>query len=320
VLAPVLSLAAPAKALAVLAATHAPPPITMFQAVVLGLLQGVTELFPVSSLGHTVLFPTLFGWHSLVKAQSNPESFWLAFVVMLHVGSAVGLLVYFWKDWARIIAAFFRSVVHRRIETPTERLAWLIVIATIPAGILGLLLEHPIRVALAKPLAAAIFLTVNGVILLGAERLRRRATVRALARADGATDDGGRPLEKLKYGESAVIGLAQSTALIAGISRDGVCMTAGLLRGLDHEDSARFAFLLATPVILAAGVFKVSDLTGPLGAGVRGQAVVAALCAAVAAVFCVAFLMRYFRNRTLTPFGIYCLLFGISMIAYTSVT
>ena len=113
----------------------------MFQAAVLGVLQGVTELFPISSLGHTVLFPTLFGWHSVVKAQSNPESFWLAFVVMLHVGSAIGLLAYFWKDWAKIIAAFFRTIVRRKIETPTERLAWLIVVATIPTGALGLLLS-----------------------------------------------------------------------------------------------------------------------------------------------------------------------------------
>ena len=323
-------LVAPAKTLAaaVAAAAAHPAPISMFQAAVLGLLQGVTELFPVSSLGHTVLFPTLFGWHSVVKAQSNTESFWLAFVVMLHVGSAVGLLAYFWKDWARIIAAFVRSIVRRKVETPTERLAWLIVVATIPTGILGLLFEHDVRVALAKPFAAAVFLTVNGVILLGTERLRRRAAVRALAATTagggavpaGTGDEPSRPLDRLKYREAGVIGLVQSTALIAGISRDGVCMTAGLLRGLDHEDSARYAFLLATPIILAAGVFKVSDLTGPLGAGVRGQAIVAALCAAVAAVFCVAFLMRYFRTRTLTPFGIYCVLFGVAMVAYTSTT
>ena len=156
-------------------------PITTFQAVVLGLLQGVTELFPISSLGHTVLFPTLFGWHNLVASQSKPESFWLAFVVMLHVGSAVGLLIYFWRDWIEIIRAFFRTLATRRIETSTERLAWLIIVASIPTGILGILLEHPVRVALAKPTAAAIFLVVNGFILIGAERLRRRPAVQALA-------------------------------------------------------------------------------------------------------------------------------------------
>jgi undecaprenyl-diphosphatase len=292
----------------------------MFQAVVLGILQGVSELFPVSSLGHTVLFPTLFGWHSVVKAQSDPESFWLAFVVMLHVGSAVGLLVYFWRDWVRIISAWFATLAKRRIETSTERLAWLIVIATIPAGVVGLVLEHPLRVALAKPAAAAYFLMVNGLILFAAERARKRSAVRVLATRAGEKDDGGRRLETLEYKEAGIIGVVQSSALIAGISREGVAMTAGLLRGLDHEDAAKFAFLLATPIILAAGVFKFSDLTGPLGNGVRAQALVAALCAAVTAVVSVRFLMSYFKTRTLTPFGIYCILFGAAMAVYTAVS
>ncbi len=292
----------------------------MVQAAILGLLQGVTELFPVSSLGHTVLFPTLFGWHSLVNAQSKPESFWLAFVVMLHVGSAIGILVYFWRDWVQIISAWFRSIVRRRIETPTERLAWLIVIATIPAAVLGLALEHPLRVVLAKPGAAAGFLMLNGVILLGAERLRRRSEVRSLAARRGAkAGDDGRRLDTLDYKEAGLIGVAQSAALIAGISRDGMCMTAGLARGLDHEDSARFAFLLATPIILAAGVLKASDITGPLGNGVRGEALLAAGCAAVAAFFSVAFLVKYFKTKTLTPFGIYCIAFGAAMAIYVGV-
>src|SRR5665213_758492 len=137
-------------------------PISTFQAIVLGLLQGVTELFPVSSLGHTVLFPTLFGWHQLVVMQSQTESPWLAFVVMLHVGSAVGLLIYFWRDWVSIVRAFFHTLATRRIETSTERLAWLIIAASIPTGILGVIFEHQARIALAKPTAAAIFLIVNG--------------------------------------------------------------------------------------------------------------------------------------------------------------
>jgi undecaprenyl-diphosphatase len=303
-------------------------PISTFQAVVLGLLQGVSELFPISSLGHTVLFPTLFGWHTLVASQSRPESFWLAFVVMLHVGSAVGLLIYFWRDWIDIVRAFFRSIARRRIETSSERLAWLIIAASIPTGILGLTLEHQVRVALAKPTAAAIFLVVNGFILIGAERLRRRPQVRALAvegthvvpaTPDGV-DRGGRPLESLTYVEAAGIGVIQSSALIAGISRDGVCMTGGLLRGLDNEHAAKFAFLLATPIILAAGLFKFPDLTGPLGDhGVRRAAVIAAVAAAVAAVLTVHYLLRYFRNNNLIPFGVYCLAFGTAMIIYTSV-
>jgi undecaprenyl-diphosphatase len=298
--------------------TFASSLITTFQAVVLGALQGVTELFPVSSLGHTVIFPNLFGWHNIVAWQSQPESPWLAFVVMLHVGSAVGLLVYFWREWIAIIAAFFRTLYKRRIETPVERLAWLIVVATIPVGALGLLLEHPVRVALAKPLAASIFLVVNGFILISAERLRRRADVRALATREGMKRDGARRLDSLEYREAAVIGTVQTSALIAGISRDGVCMSGGLLRGLDNEDAARYAFLLATPPILAAGLFKFSDLTGPLGAGIRGPAVIAAAVAAVTAVFTVHFLTRYFKTRNLIPFGIYCILFGAAMIIYNA--
>jgi undecaprenyl-diphosphatase len=288
--------------------------ITSFQAVVLGLLQGVTELFPVSSLGHTVIFPHLFGWNNIVSWESEPESPWLAFVVMLHVGSAVGLLIYFWKDWVQIIGAFFATLRKRRVETPTERLAWLIVVATIPVGIIGLVLEHPLRVALAKPLSASIFLVVNGCILLGAERYRRRAEVRELSRREGAKADGGRELGTLEYREAALIGVVQSSALIAGISRDGVCMASGLARGLDNADAGRFAFLLATPPILAAGLVKVGDLTGPLGdGGVRGAAVLAAVVAAITAVFTVHFLTRYLRTRTLKPFGVYCLVFGTAM-------
>jgi undecaprenyl-diphosphatase len=292
--------------------------VSYFQAVVLGLLQGVSELFPISSLGHTVLFPTLFGWNELVKAQSRPESFWLAFVVMLHVGSALGLLVYFRHEWVAIIRAFFRTLVRRSITTPTERLAWLIVVSSIPAGIIGLALEHQLRTLTAKPQVAAVFLMVNGLILFAAERFRRRAEVRELAEREGLNPEGARKLDTLDYREALVIGVAQSSALVAGISRDGVTMGAGLARGLDHSDGARFAFLLATPIILAAGVFKLPDLTGHLGNGVRGQALVACAAAAVAAVFTVAFLVRYFKTRTLIPFAIYCLLFGLAMVIYTS--
>lgn len=311
-------------------------PISYFQAIVLGLLQGVSELFPISSLGHTVLFPTLFGWTKVVAFQSQPESPWLAFIVMLHVGSALGLLAYFWREWLEIIRAFFRTLPKRRADTPAERLAWLIIVASIPAGILGLALEKVLRELTAKPEAAAIFLMVNGLILFAGERYRRRAEVRELALMEGVKpgaggvatlerpEEGsveaapGRDLRTLEYREAGVIGVAQSTALVAGISRDGVCMSAGLARGLDHSDSARFAFLLATPIILAAGIFKLPDLLGHLGNGIRGQAAVACLVAAVTAVFTVAFLMRYFKTKTLIPFAIYCLLFGLSMVIYTA--
>ncbi len=292
--------------------------ISYFQAIVLGVLQGVTELFPISSLGHTVLFPTLFGWNKLVDAQSEQESFWLALVVMLHVGSALGLLVYFWREWVKIIRAFFRTLSTRRVQTPTERLAWLIIAASIPAGIIGIVFEHQLRTLTAKPELAAIFLMLNGLLLFGAERYRRRAEVRELAIREGAKPDGGRELDTLEYRESFVIGAAQSTALIAGISREGVTMGAGLVRGMDHSDSARFAFLLATPIILAAGIFKLPDLLGHLGDGIRGQAAVACISAAVTAVFTVGFLMRWFKTKTLMPFAIYCLVFGGAMVIYTA--
>jgi undecaprenyl-diphosphatase len=291
--------------------------ISTFQAIVLGVVQGATELFPVSSLGHTVLIPTLFRWGNIVAWQSQPESPWLAFVVMLHVGSAVGLLIYFWRDWIALIKAFFATVGKRRIETPTERLAWLIVIATIPVGILGLLLERVIREALAKPLSAAIFLMVNGCILLYAERYRKRAEVRELARREGLNPEGYRDLDTMAFREAAIIGTAQTSALIAGISRDGVVMTSGLARGLDNADAARFGFLLATPPIIAAGLFKLGDLTGPNGNGIRGAAVLAAVCAAVTAVITVHYLTRYFKKGNLRRFGIYCILFGAFMTAFT---
>jgi len=288
--------------------------ISYFQAIVMGLLQGVTELFPVSSLGHSVLFPSLFGWHNLARAQAQPESFFLAFLVALHVGTALALLVVFREDWIRIISAFFRSIAKRSIQTADERLAWLLVIVTIPAGILGVALEHELRVVFAKPEAAAIFLIVNGFILAAGERLRRRAEVRAVAIKHGLKpNEDARRLDTMDFKEAGVIGVAQTGALFAGISRSGITMVAGLLRGLDHEDAARFSFLLATPIILAAGLYKIPDLLGPLGNHVRPQSLVGAACAFVAAYVSTKFLVKFFETRTLTPFAIYCVLFGAAM-------
>jgi undecaprenyl-diphosphatase len=292
--------------------------ISYFQAIVIGLLQGVTELFPISSLGHSVLVPAWLGWDHLVTAQSADESFYLAFVVALHVATAIALLVYFRAEWVRIIAGFFRTWRTRRIETPDERLAWLLVVATVPAGITGLALEHALRTLFAKPLAAAVFLTVNGLILLAGERVRRRAAVRHLVVAH-ATDRGpgeeeGRRLDTLDFKEAGAVGIAQIGALFAGVSRSGITMVAGLLRGLDHEDAARFSFLLATPIIFAAGVYKVPDLAGHLGDGIRGQALVGALFAGVAAFVSVRFLVRFFQTRTLMPFAVYSLIVGVISI------
>jgi undecaprenyl-diphosphatase len=298
--------------------------ITYFQAIVLGILQGATELFPISSLGHTVLFPTLFGWNHLVDVQSQSESFWLAFIVMLHVGSALGLLFYYRREWVEIVGAFFNTLKTRRARTANERMAWLIIVASIPAGLLGLAFEHQLRTITAKPEEAAIFLMVNGCVLFAAELFRRRAAVRELAVREGLNPEGGRELDTLEYREALVVGVAQSTALVAGISRDGVTMGTGLARGLDHSDSARFAFLLATPIILAAGIYKLPDLLGHLGEpgghSIRGQALVACAAAAITAVFTVTFLVKYFKTKTLIPFAVYCLLFGGAMVIYTQVS
>jgi undecaprenyl-diphosphatase len=316
--------------------------ITYVQSVVIGLLQGATELFPVSSLGHSVLVPALLGgsWQHLVTesaTQDSETSPYLAFIVALHVATALALLWFFRSDWIRIIGALLRSVRRRRVETSTERLGWLLVVATIPVGITGLALEHVFRTLFAKPLAAAIFLTINGVILLAGERLRSRGELATevsgetrhfepgpsgLQAGRGVRSRAGssiavaaarsRELSTLAYGEAVVIGLFQTLALLAGISRSGVTMVAGLARGLDHEDAARFSFLLATPVILAAGVLKLPGLAGPAGANIHGQVVVGMLTAGAAAYLSVRYLVRWFETRTLTPFAIYCLVAGVA--------
>ena len=294
--------------------------LSYFQAIVIGAIQGVTELFPISSLGHSVLLPKLFGWDSVAAAQSQSESYYLAFLVALHVGTAIALVIYFRSDWVRIIRGLFRSLANRRIETADERLGWLLVVATIPAGITGLLFEHALRTVFAKPVAAAVFLMINGLLLLAGERYRRRAEVRELVATHATAHseaEVGRRLDTLDFKEAVAVGVAQIGALFAGISRSGITMIAGLARGLDHEDAARFSFLLATPIIFGAGLIKLPDLFGHLGNGVRGQSLVGAVVAGVAAYVSVRFLMRFFETRTLWPFGIYCLAFGaICFVAF----
>ena len=315
--------------------------LTYPEAIVIGALQGVTELFPVSSLGHSVLLPALIGgsWARDLSV-SAPESPYLAFVVGLHVATAGALLIFFWRDWLRIITGFVMSIRYRRIDGPDERLAWMIVLATIPVGLAGLLLEHTFRTILGRPAPAAVFLILNGVLLYGAERLRRRAAVRAqqpvpvaasvpgsapgVYRSRVAGDDD-RPEgsdERIAAGTfrgALVIGCAQILALLPGISRSGATMGAGLLKGLSHEDAARFSFLLATPVILAAGVLKLPDLAGPLGAGIHGQVLVGSLASFVGAYLSVRFLTRYFETRTLTPFAGYCAIAGLVSLIWLTV-
>ncbi len=346
--------------------------LSYLQAIVLAIIQGITELFPVSSLGHSVLVPAWIGgsWQTMVtqSAQQNSGSSWyLAFIVALHVGTALALLWFFRADWIRIIRGFFRSAA-RSIEGRSfsvigsdERLAWLIIVATIPVGLTGLLLEHTFRTLFAKPLAASIFLFINGLILLAGERTARRAeAARARRRrrreaapvAAGVAAGQGPPIagasnefgvqgqgpyrsrrdprsaeelaaayasdvriSRIPFVDSVVVGILQIAALFAGISRDGITMAGGIWRGLDREDAARFAFLLATPPILAAGVLKLPDLTGHAAAHIHGQVLVGFLITGVTAYFAVRYLMRYFRaRRSLTPFAIYCLLAGFASI------
>ena len=296
--------------------------LTYPEAIVVGLVQGVTELFPVSSLGHSVLLPALVGgrWATDLDV-SAPESPYLAFIVGLHVATALALLVFFRADWVRIVRGLLSSVRDRRVATPDQRLAWLLVLATIPVGITGLLLEHTFRTVLGRPAPAAVFLIANGALLLLGERLRRSTAPveRPVAVGAGAgppppppTVDAAadRRLSGVGLGTAMLVGSAQILALLPGISRSGVSMVAGLVRGLSHEDAARLSFLLATPVILAAGVLKLPDLAGPLGAGVRGQVLAGSIVSGLGAYAAVRWLTRWFTTRTLTPFGIYCLLAG----------
>jgi undecaprenyl-diphosphatase len=364
--------------------SHVMPHMTYLEAAVVGLIQGVTELFPVSSLGHNVLLPALIGgsWATDLNVAAT-ESPYLAFIVGLHVATAIALMIYFWRDWVRIIGGFFSSIRDREIKTVDQKMAWMIIFATIPVGLVGLLFEHEFRVLFGKPIRAAIFLVVNGLILYAGERFRTRkslaadaeviaeadladrrtepgraasavpasnaATVRTAAPVDSAPGrtapraavpgtamhaSGQRAAKQLEatlavradtrlvaigYVQGVVIGSAQILALLAGISRDGATMVAGMFRGLSRQDAARFSFLLATPVILAAGVLKLGDLTGHLGNGIHGQVLVGSILSGVGAYVSVRFLMKYFTTRTLTPFAIYCVVVGLGSIIYLSV-
>jgi undecaprenyl-diphosphatase len=285
-------------------------PISYLQAIILGALQGISEPFPISSLGHAVLLPHLFGW----DIHQNDDYF-LSFLVATHCATALVLFLFFLDDWKRIWHGFVRSV--RGRATPRDldaRLAWLIIIGTVPAGILGLALEHKLRSLFASPTSAAIFLTLNGVLLLAVERFRRRPP----QPGDGE-GDGDERIAGMGFRQALGIGAAQALALIPGISRSGVTMGGGLLAGLSNEDAARYAFLLATPVIGAAGVLKVPSLLGSAGDGVRGQALVGAIAAALTTWAAVKFLLRYFETSRLTPFGFYCIGAGIFCLIVFSI-
>jgi undecaprenyl-diphosphatase len=278
-------------------------PISYFQGIVLGLLQGIAEPFPISSLGHAVIFPTLVGW----DIHQN-DKFFLTFLVATHFATAIVLFFMFWKDWKRILTGLGCSIAQRQIreEDHDARLGWLLVVGTIPAGILGFALESPLRKLFASPTSAAIFLTINGILLLVFERLRKRAP-----RPGENVGDSDTRLSGLSWRQAIAVGTSQAAALIPGISRSGVTMGGGLVVGLSNEDAARYAFLLATPIIGAAALLKLPELFGHDGDGVRGPAFVAALCAAGTTYIAVKFLLRYFETNRLTWFGVYCICAGL---------
>ena len=334
--------------------------LTYLEAAVVGLVQGVSELFPVSSLGHNVLIPALVGgsWaKDLNVADANSP--YLAFIVGMHVATAIALLIYFWRDWVRIISGFFSSIRHREVQTRDQRMAWMIVLATIPVGLVGVVADKPFREVFGKPIVAGVFLIINGVILYCGERFRPASSIRADQEIAAQRQQALMPapagvrrqpvpagpgmarqarhasgqqavrqeelvqaiqaderLSRMGYLRALIIGSSQILALLAGISRDGVTMVTGMSRGLSREDAARFAFLLATPVILAAGVLELPKLTGPEGHGIHGQILVGSILSGVGAYVSVRFLMRYFQTRTLTPFAIYCFVFGLLAVVY----
>ena len=300
--------------------------LSYVEAVVVGAAQGVTELFPVSSLGHSILVPALVGgqWAQDLNV-STPQSPYLAFIVGLHVATAAALLVFFWRDWLRVLAGFVSSARYHRIQTSDERLAWLIVAGTIPVGLAGLLLEQLFRSTLGKPVPAALFLLLNGIALYAGEVLRRRAAPvpsqdHRETLADEQPAHSGEAIDnrlaQLPIGRGVLIGSAQILALLPGISRSGITIVAGLWRGLSHEDAARFSFLLATPIILAAGVYKIPDLFGPLGTGIGGQVLAGSIASFVCAYLAVRYLTGYFQTRTLTPFAIYCAIAGAASLVW----
>jgi undecaprenyl-diphosphatase len=342
--------------------------LTYAEAGIVGLIQGVTELFPLSSLGHSVLIPAIVGgqWAKdlNVSAKNSP---YLAFIVGMHVATAIAMIIYFWRDWVRIIAAFFASLGHFiRPEPGTRRwqpqgtdqtLAWMIILGTIPVGLAGVALQHLFTHVFSKPVLVGVFLFINGFILLGGERLRRRgadsesqqvardmemaATRPRTAGAHGPGGSGrhssGQRAVKQQAANLAVesdqrlvavgflggilLGATQIFALLPGISRDGIVMVSGMFRGLSRQDAARFSFLLSAPVIFAAGVLKISDLTGPIGNGIRGEVLFGSVLSGIGAYLALRFLVRYLSDatRTLTPFAIYCLAAGLGSAIYLSV-
>jgi len=281
--------------------------ITYLQAIIIGLVQGISELFPISSLGHSVILPKLLGWNI---NQNDP--FFLTFLVATHLATALVLFVFFWKDWINIIKGLGRSLATRQIKQDDvwAKVGWLLVVGTIPTGILGLIFQDSLRSLFASPKSAALFLILNGAVLYGAEILRKKAP------------ENGRgsynKIAKLSWWQAVKVGLSQIIALIPGLSRSGSTMAGSLLVGLSNEDAAKFSFLLATPIIGAAAALSLPDFFKPQNHYLIGPSLAGAAAAAIAAYFSVKFLLKYFHTNKLTPFAIYCVAAGViySIILY----
>jgi undecaprenyl-diphosphatase len=288
--------------------------ITYFQAIIMGLVQGLTELFPISSLGHSVLVAWVLNWHGILADETRSESFFLSFLVILHVATALALLIFYRETWLRIIRGFFSSIRTRKIDSSDGRLAWLLIVATIPAGLVGLIFQSFLRVQFAKPLSAIVFLFINGCILLLGDRYQKKTVVKQRGGARSVHESTHNVSQTLTMQRSILIGIAQIGALVAGISRSGITMVSGLYSGLNNEDAARFAFLLATPIIFGAGLVELPSFFGKLDAGVRGQILVGGVAAGLAAYVAVRYLDKYFRDKTLRPFGLYCISASVLMV------
>ena len=276
----------------------------------MGLLQGATELFPVSSLGHAVVIPSLLHW---TFKQSDPS--FVPFLVLLHLGTATALLILYRDQWIAIIRGFFTAAIRGQIQTDTERLAMLLLVGTIPAGILGVFLETRVKALFASPYAAAGLLVVNGVLMLAFELLRRRAARKGELDSASRVEQEERfaQAERISFRAAALVGACQALAFLPGISRSGVTIGGGLLSGLRHQEAARFSFLLATPVILAASLVEVPQL---ITSGVPiGEYLVAAVLSGIAAYASARFLLRYFRSGRLDPYGWYCIAAGLVSLA-----
>jgi undecaprenyl-diphosphatase len=273
--------------------------VTFAQAMFLAVLQGISELFPVSSLGHTILIPALLRW----PVDRSAESF-LAFVVVLHLGTALALIVFYRREWIAITRALVASIIRGRLsDDRDEKIGWLLVAGTIPVAVLGVAFQSAVRGFFGSPIIVSLFLIANAFVMFLGEWLRRRQIA-------GGT--GTLALEGMTWVDGVKVGVAQGLALLPGISRSGSSIVAGLLLNLDHEDAAKFSFLLATPVIFAASVLEIPTLFAPDAHVVAVEAVLGCVLSGVTAYASVAFLTRYFKHNDLRPFGWYCLVVGVA--------